>query len=456
MVLKNNDVYLGIVKKLPFVFLCFLVAFPVLPHAVQSIFIALFATTSLYSYYKSFKDNLSKYTLKLLLINVGWFLLLALTIFYSENKEDGLKRIVRALNILIFPVLIFYFLPTLTQKKKNILSYIFILVHVFLVFYLYTRAIDGIDKLGYINQNGDRIRGLLDESLLEQFRVFIGMPFFLSRYYINENEASFFFIHKAYLSIGFVWSIFLSIDRIINQKTNIKVKVSLTIVSLFFIVVVIYFTSIPNLLALVLLLPTFLIFNLKTWKKRLISFSAIIVLMITATQIGVVKERLFDDVRLKKDIQEAKSLITSIIRNESQENTNIRGEIWRCSYQKIKEKALFGYGIGEEEQVLNQCYIENNCQFCVDNELNTHNYYASLLLTGGVVLLTVFILSFVYMFILSIKAKNFLYTSFLMLILLNLLSENLFVRIHGILFYVLFNSILFLDSWRRVRNNNSD
>jgi len=436
-----------IIKSLPFFFLCVLIAYPILPYVVQSITIVLLFISSVLIYWNKLKENINKMGLTPFLFISGWFMFLVITLLYSTNLDEGIKRILKGINLIVFPILFIYILPKFSLKNKNILYDIFIYTHVFLIFFLLFKSFEGIDRLGFPDDKRGWVRNISDEGYLELLKVFFRMPFSHSRYFINENEITTFFVHKAYLSIGLVWSVFLLMDRLFFQKMK-KIKSLLFLFLLIlFTISIIYFTSIPNIIALLVLLPIFLFLKISGLKKRLILIILLLVSIFSLSQINIVKERVFNDMRLKKDIGEVISLFQTIFNDQPKESANIRLDVWSCSYKQIKKNIWFGYGIGDEEQILLDCYKEINCKDCLEQNLNAHNYYAYLLLTGGVSSLLLFLLAFSYMFKIGIKSKNYLFLVFIVLLFINLMSENMLVRIHGVLFYVVFSSLLFSESY---------
>jgi len=436
-----------IIKSFPFLFLCILFTYPILPYAVQSITIGLLFTSSVLIYWDKLKENINRKGLTPFLFISGWFMFLVVTLLYSTKLDEGIKIILRGINFIIFPLLFVYILPNISLKRKNILYDIFIYTHFFLVLFLVFKSFEGIDRLGFPDDKRGWVRNISDEGYIELLKVFFSMPFSHSRYFINENEITTFFIHKAYLSIGLVWSVFLLIDRLFFQTMRKKKKLLFLFLLMLFIITIIYFTSIPNIIALLVLLPIFFLLKIKSLKEKLLLLIILLTSTITLMQINIVKERVFNDVRLKKDIVEVTSLLQAVFNNQLNEVANIRLYVWNCGYRQIKKNIWFGYGVGGEEQTLLDCYKEINCKDCLEQNLNTHNYYASLLLSGGVFLLSLFLLAFSYMFKIGLKTKNYLFLIFIVLLFINLMSENMLERIHGVLFYVIFSSLLFSESY---------
>lgn len=415
--------------------------FPILPNAVQTIAIILFALTTLKVNKKFFKTNLRILGWKPLLINSGWYLLLCLTLFYSDSIEKGSVYILRGISLIGIPLLVFYFFPKLTQRQMKFAFSFFIIAHLVLFFFIYHRIIAGIDTIGYINEQGLRIRGLASENWLSQFKIFIKMPFSVSRYYLNENEVSTFFLHKAYLSMGYLWCVCLMAYDIVNFKRSTFVIVFSVLIVILFLLAVIYFTSVPNLFLLVVLMSLAIIFFLKRLKHKIVFLFLFATMIYLFSQTETFKHKILGDERLVKGVVETKKLFHSFVSGHELDGSNIRGQVWQCAYQAIGESFFWGYGVGSEGKVLKDCYDSSGCKSCSEYVFNAHNQFATMMLNGGVLLLLAFLIALGQAMLLSIKSKSYLFMLFLLLFTVNLMGESMLVRIHGILFYTLFGSV---------------
>lgn len=73
---------------------------------------------------------------------------------------------------------------------------------------------------------------------------------------------------------------------------------------------------------------------------------------------------------------------------------------------------------------------------------NTHNQYLAILIKNGIVGLIAFLLMLSYFFSISIKAKDFLYFSFLTILSIGFFTENIIDANKGIFFFAFFNTLL--------------
>ncbi|WP_242131021.1 O-antigen ligase family protein [Aestuariivivens marinum] len=433
-------------KELPYLLLCMLVLYPIFPNAFQSFFLVLFFSSCFFYYKERILVNLKEIGVKPLVLVCSWFLFLSITLFYTEDLALGFKRLVRMIHVVLFPFIFLLVLPALSKKKIRVLSNLFIFVHVFLGVFLLIKCFEGINRLGFRGVDGTWVYNISDQGFLELLKEFSKMSFAASRYFINENEISTFFIHKAYLSLGFAWCFFLSINEVFSKNSTLR-KVIYTLLVIFFFCSIIYFTSIPNILALILLFPLYIILKLDNFKKGLVFISICFFSVFTILQVQSVNEKVFGDRRLLTDINEAKNLISSIVEGKEMKDTNVRYNVWSCSFENIKKNFWFGIGVGDEEAVLKECYQKKDCEYCAQNNLNTHNYYASLMLSGGVFVLGLFLVALLYQITVGYRTGNILLVIFILLFAINLISENMLSRINGVLFYSMFSGLMLNQSF---------
>lgn len=116
---------------------------------------------------------------------------------------------------------------------------------------------------------------------------------------------------------------------------------------------------------------------------------------------------------------------------------------WKCCFTILNEKDawLFGVGTGDAQKHLQQCYSDE--KFWGElYELNAHNEYLEEMVRHGVLGLSIFLISVLYPFALSIQRKKSLYLIFLFVFMISSFTESTLSRQKGVVFYALFNSIL--------------
>ncbi|RZS99280.1 O-antigen ligase family protein [Aquimarina brevivitae] len=135
-------------------------------------------------------------------------------------------------------------------------------------------------------------------------------------------------------------------------------------------------------------------------------------------------------------------------------NENIRSVIYYCALQNIKERPFLGYGIGQDNLQLQQCYDTEfkHTDLFTRFSFNAHSQYLQLILSNGIVGLMLFLFAILSWIIWS-KEATLLYLPFLILCVLCFSFENILNRHDGILFFSFFNAILLLTNRK---SSNSD
>lgn len=122
---------------------------------------------------------------------------------------------------------------------------------------------------------------------------------------------------------------------------------------------------------------------------------------------------------------------------------DVRRQIWLFFTDAIKtNRAWFaGVGIGDSEQTMRALYCQGQNYWC-ENMFNAHNQYLNEVLRTGIPGLFLLLAMLLLPLKKAIVARNYLAVAFTILVLLSLLTENLFDRVLGLLFCTLVNTIL--------------
>lgn len=115
-------------------------------------------------------------------------------------------------------------------------------------------------------------------------------------------------------------------------------------------------------------------------------------------------------------------------------STSLRYGIYNCAITKIKESPLFGFGIGDVQNELVECY-KTKSELLLDLTYNSHNQYLSYFLSTGVF---GFLLLFIIMLktiIDSKKNNNILLLSITIFFAFCMLFENILERQSGVILF---------------------
>jgi O-antigen ligase len=134
-----------------------------------------------------------------------------------------------------------------------------------------------------------------------------------------------------------------------------------------------------------------------------------------------------------------------------------RYERWRGGFDLVRRSPLFGYGTGDEIAMLKTEYIKRGLYISYLENFNAHNQYLSLMLKHGAAGFIVFICSFLYMLRLAFRHRDFIYISFILLLLIGFYTENLLDSNKGIVFFAYFNTFLafIILNERNARQNDA-
>lgn len=440
--MKSKLLFLDTLKTKSLFFLTVLVfAFPILPSAIQSITIILLVSLSVIRVLINKKFNLDREQVVVYAITTAWVIFLCLTIFYSKEMGYGISMAQRYLNIIAIPLVLNFFPPKNFLQKSCYFYLSFIISNLLFVFIIYYKAILVVEKTCfpeiYYNNFLDKISFILKKPNHIIFSCFE-----------SESKHSF-FIHRVYNSMNFLFSILLLIELVFMKKFSKNIGFYLLTIICFtvFGYLIFYQFSVINVVLALVLIPVFIIIRIPSKKaKKLLS-----VLTITTLTFIVITNLNFTSNKVAaKYLIPAVNLAKKVFTGNDYGSIDERYEINTASKNLIQDSFLFGYGIGDTQNELNKYYLEhknstNAFKIAYEKQLNTHNNYAFFMLSGGVILLVLFLISLVFSFYKGIYFKNWIYVFFLIIIAVNLMSENILSRIHGALFYAIFNGLFMVN-----------
>ncbi|WP_375238372.1 O-antigen ligase family protein [Aurantibacter sp.] len=232
----------------------------------------------------------------------------------------------------------------------------------------------------------------------------------------------------------------MAIYLLFYTKWNYWVKSVLVFIALLLSFSIFHFFSIPNLLAFILVIPLLLYFNIKSKLKNYVSLFLIVIIPLTIYNSDFITNKLIANkniAQLKRFVKDPISFSPELGEQKSRSMINF------CSLELIKTAPFIGYGIGDAKDELITCYEDSDFIEGVLYEYNSHNYYLKLIISGGIILFLSFLYLLISNFVIAIKLEKWLYISFIVIIGVNLLSENILGRAHGILFFALFNSLFY-------------
>ena len=384
-------------------------------------------------------------SLKLAGLIIGLWALLSLVVivkiqtFKKINKND-------ILNIIILSALYFFYIGNylftldtiLIKELETSLSFL-----IFPLFIILNKSCINKNTLEYSLKGFFISNSIL--ALITWFKIFeIGFlklikennyyqPVFRNIFSDTTN------IHLPYLGLFFVFSIFIGIYILQNEykKHIFLIKVGLISLCLVFFISILFFSARMALLSLIF---SFVYWSYRTIQNKLLFrgvFVSLIIFAITVVFLTPMKDRIRESLTIKLELPSEKN-------NDNSKVVNFRYSIYHCSLTIIKNNWLMGVGKNNVQKELNKCYDNFTYQNYDDfskKKYNSHNQYLDLFLSYGIFGMVVLTISFFWGYHVN---NDLFFNLFLIIVFLALLTENIFDRQLGVVFFTFFNTLFFI------------
>jgi O-antigen ligase len=251
--------------------------------------------------------------------------------------------------------------------------------------------------------------------------------------FTNHNFSEPIHIHATFFSFQLVIAVVNLLYILMTGKTSRSSKIVYAFCCFILIGGIIQLSSKSILLILFIIVNIVLPYYLLTGKNRRkfmftgFSVSALIIVVIISS--STFRERYVT--LFKEDLSTDKTI---------PRNSDTRLERWRVAARRIKVKPILGYGSGSEVGLLKDDFYNAKLYSSYLHGLNSHSEYISILLKSGIWGLLIYLLTLIYGFKVSIKKKDVLFISFMLIIGVISFSENLLDVDKGVMFYSLFFS----------------
>ncbi len=141
-------------------------------------------------------------------------------------------------------------------------------------------------------------------------------------------------------------------------------------------------------------------------------------------------------------------------KNQEPHEVNYRYGIWHCATELISENFIAGVGADKVQQALNDCYTGFTYKSYEDfNKVtyNTHNQYFDQILKFGIIGLILFLVTLFYFY----PNASVLYQTFIIVVCVSFLTENVLDRQIGVVFFSLLNTIFVILKTNKVEKSIS-
>jgi O-antigen ligase len=332
------------------------------------------------------------------------FFVTFISAIYSPSTSKSLAVISNQMAILLFPVLLA--LTTLDLAKyRSWLMEGLTMTCTLIVVYLYFDAVHAI------------------------FYYRLSLRELLSLAFVNQNFSEPLDMHPTYLSMLIVLSIVYSLSKIL-QKTS-KTIYYLSSCFILFVGLIQLGSKSAFLALLIIIIFGFPWFLIRQKNRIIFLFTSLFISGLLIT--GMMSLQAFRNryiITLQNDLAGSKGVV----------NMNGRFDRWRVAVDLIKRSPILGTGSGSEIPLLKESYFNKKMYGPYLFSLNAHNQYLSFLITSGIVGLLIYLGTLGWGLQHSIKNKDVLLFSFIILTIIVSFSEDLLDVNKGIFFYAFFYS----------------
>ena len=332
------------------------------------------------------------------------FFITVLSTFYSINPHEGFNDWGKQIPIFLFPI--FFCLNPLDIKKyRPQLLLSFALICTGTVIYLYA------------------------DALITIRHYQLPVSAILSGAFINHNFAEPIDMHATFFSMQLVIALIYMISILIKEK-NRYTRVFYLLCSIVLTAGLVQLSSKSVLVVLLIVIniavPYFIFKSSKRWKYVLLSASLSIVLISGILYSGAFRERFLNEFQI--DISKATI-------NETSDGRLAR---WQVVTELINKKPITGYGTGSEMELLQDAFYKHKLYNSYLSKLNAHNEYLSVLLNSGIIGFLIYVATLIWGINIAFKQKDLLFFTFILLMAIVSLSENVLDVDKGIFFYAFF------------------
>jgi O-antigen ligase len=350
--------------------------------------------------------------------SVFWITLVS-TVYTINFKQSFLEWELN-LPILLLP-LIFCFNPIDLKKYRSQLLLTFALGCTATIIYLYS------------------------DSLVTIRHYHLPLSAILSHAFTNHNFSEPIDMHATFLSLQIAVALIYLLSRLIGEKLSVPTKIFYIICCLILSTGIIQLSSKSVFAALFLVInfaiPYFLLRgNRRKWYFLVSCILSGIML------IGIFNSRALRDrywVELKEDLSPT----------FAGQTVEPRLERWKIATDLISQSPVIGHGAGSEIQLLQEKYFAKKFYSSYLHRLNAHNEYLSFLIKTGIFGLAVYLATLIYGFKKAIRKRDVMFFSFMILISIVSLSENVLDADKGVMFYSFFFSFFVFASEQQEKIN---
>jgi O-antigen ligase len=336
---------------------------------------------------------------KSLLFLIGFYVLHIIGFFYSEDKQSAAFDLEIKLSI--------FFIP---------LGFL-------------------ISKIDFKNQYNKAFKwfiyGLLLSTLINVFNSvyhYVLSSDVKDLFYVNASV----FHHTSYYGLYLIFGILILYFRSFKPNHHFNIKPGwIILLNIWFTGFIFLLTSKTALITVFLIHICALVYLAFKYNKK--TMALIFIFLLTTAPIIAY----FTSYTFKVRIDEFYEVLMNDTYNlESTSMTRI--QVWKSSIEIIKNIPVYGLGTGDVLPALKNAYQQHGYQHALDLNLNPHNQYLQTTLALGLIGGLYLLLMLGYFFRLGLKHKNLLFSFFILVVFMNMLTESMLETQSGVVFISFF------------------
>lgn len=272
--------------------------------------------------------------------------------------------------------------------------------------------------------------------------------------YMANHENHFFYElfslwqHPSYLSMYLNMAICILIHYLFHANAAAQKKQDAMIVSLilFFSFIIFLLSSKMGIITMVLIYVVAFLHHIIKTKKIVFGVAG----LLTIAVIVFISIQYIPEVGARLD-RAMKAMTETTIDKTSAESSAVRILIWKTDVDIIQEHLLAGVGTGDVKDVLLEKYKSKGMTGAYKTDektgevihvLNSHNQFLQTFIALGLAGFIMLLLCLLLPLLQAYKQGNYLLIAFLMIAMLNFLTESMLEREAGVMFYAFLGALL--------------
>ena len=417
-------------NALRFFFAILLLSFIIPPFNLSLILLILFLT---FNIFKNFYTNTSICNKKVLLDTpifyfLIYFLLLLLSLAYTDNLQYGYKLLIKNMLFVLIPIILSSMQVKLKKEELLFVLRFYVRGIVLIFFVLLFIAIAKNAQEGYT------LSTIIDSLLNNQYSE--GSYKYLNYWYFTYDKfCEPLQIQPIYLGLyANIAIVFLLSLKYYNVKFKYY-KFSIISVITFLILI----SSRWQLLITLFLLVLYLFFfsKMRISKKIILSMFSVVAILVISYLNPVSWKRINEVFENNPDFTK-----------NHFGGTSLRIIKWNNAIEQISKEPLLGYGIGDAKDILLEAYKKNEFYIGYYNKYNAHNQFLDTTLQIGLLGLIILCSILFYSFYHAVRKNNTILVFLSTLFFFSFITESILNRQWGLVSFVFFITFFSQNEFR--------